>query len=250
MNYLLFDFEHGHQSLGSKDRVKQILNLPVLPPDSWNDFQKVISQIYTTTEVMDKVMIGDIEVTESKKSIISKEGVIIDGIILDTFSELSKKFQRTLVDKSGKMKLQQWGVLKYKIDGCLEFVTRMPGVVICNCHSKNNTNDDGGNFITPFIDGSSKEDISKWFDFVFYTKVVANKSTGVREYLWVTANSETYYHAKDRTNILDPEIPQDYSLVLDAANKAGFNGSKILIIGAPGSGKTKSLETLNKEKSQ
>ena len=41
MNYLLFDFEHGHQSLGSKEKVKEILNLPVLTPDSWGELDKI-----------------------------------------------------------------------------------------------------------------------------------------------------------------------------------------------------------------
>tara|TARA_R110002020_G_scaffold93845_1_gene226347 strand:- start:148 stop:528 length:381 start_codon:yes stop_codon:yes gene_type:complete len=103
--------------------------------------------------------------------------------------------------------------------------------------------DDGQNKILPYIDGSTKEDIAKWFDFVFYTKTNVNIK-GNPEYTWVTGRSEKYDHAKDRTGTLEREIPQDYQLVLNAAREAGFSGCKILVIGTPGSGKTYALKTL------
>ena len=53
-----------------------------------------------------------------------------------------------------------------------------------------------------------------------------------------------YDHAKDRTQLLPAEMDQDYNVVLDAAHKRGFDGSKILIVGSPGSGKTYSLKSL------
>ena len=101
---------------------------------------------------------------------------------------------------------------------------------------------DDGNKVIPYIDGSSKDDISKWFDFVFYTKTII--SGGSRKYLWVTARDEKYDHAKDRTGLLEPEMDQDYGKVVAAAKEKGFSGAKILIIGSPGSGKTYSLQTL------
>ena len=105
---------------------------------------------------------------------------------------------------------------------------------------------DDGNKVVPYIDGSSKEDISKWFDFVFYTKTIVSGED--RQYRWITSRSEKYDHAKDRTGLLDSEIEQDYQLVIAAANKQGFDGAKVLVIGPPGSGKTFSLQTLvNKE---
>ena len=148
---------------------------------------------------------------------------------------------RQISDKDGKLRIQGWGQLKNKLDSALEFISRIPGIVILNCHAKVQTMDDG-NKIIPYIDGSTKEDISKWFDFVFYTKSI--KKNDITEYVWVTRRDEKYDHAKDRTNLLDDVIPQDYQLVINAAKKKGFNGCKILIIGAPGSGKTWSLKTL------
>jgi len=69
---------------------------------------------------------------------------------------------------------------------------------------------------------------------------------GNTEYLWRTARTEKYDNAKDRTQLLDAEIPQDYQLVFDAVKEKGWNGAKILIIGSPGAGKTYSLKTINK----
>ena len=247
MKYLMFDFEHGSQSIGSKDHVEKTLGLPLLTPTTWDQFQDVIAGLYKQETVDKEVSIGNLKVKQSENKVVPRNGTIIDGIILDTFSELSKKFMRTLTDKHGRMKLNEWGRLKNKLDTCLEFITRLPGVVVCTCHSKTSTLDDGTTKFTPYIDGSTKEDISKWFDFVFYTKTTVDSGTRKRSYLWVTSRSEQYDHAKDRTGLLDEEIPQDFQLVINAAVKRNFDGVKILVIGAPGSGKTRSLLTLNKE---
>tara|TARA_R100000808_G_scaffold12515_1_gene31133 strand:+ start:5876 stop:6793 length:918 start_codon:yes stop_codon:yes gene_type:complete len=244
MNILYFDVEHGSQTLGSKETIQKNFNLPMLTPSSWDEFQATIGKIYKNESIKEKVKLGEgLEIDQVTTKVVAKEGLVVDALVIDTFSELSKKFMRTLTDRTGKMKLQEWGRLKNKLDTCLEFITRIPGNVICTCHSKTQTMDTGENRLQPYIDGSTKEDISKWFDFVFYTKTITDKD-GNRKYIWITNRTETYDHAKDRTQLLDAEMDQDYSLVLEAAAKRGFDGSKILIIGSPGSGKTYSLKTL------
>ena len=241
MKTLMFDLEHGSQTLGSKEYIHQKFGFPVLQPGSWDQFQDTIAKLYKQEVITEKISIGSLEIDEKRTVVLPRNGTKIDALILDTFSELSKKYMRQLSDKDGKMKLQGWGQLKNKLDGALDFVSKIPGVVICNCHSKVQTMDDG-NKVVPYIDGSSKDDISKWFDFVFYTKTII--SGGSRKYLWITARDEKYDHAKDRTGLLEPEMEQDYSKVVKAAKEKGFSGAKILIIGSPGSGKTYSLQTL------
>jgi hypothetical protein len=247
MNVLLFDLEHGSQTLGSKDRIKDIFNLPVLSPGDWGQFQNTMASLYKQQKITQVIKIGDTEIEEESTKVVPKNGTKIDAVVLDTFSELSKKYVREISDKNGRMQLQNWGQLKNKLDGCLEFITRVPGIVVCLCHSRIQTMDDG-NKVVPYIDGSSKEDVSKWFDFVFYTKTVPGPDNKGRKYVWVTKRDEKYDHAKDRTNLLPQEIPQDYSIVLDAAKERGWEDVRILIIGPPGSGKTYSLSTLIKEK--
>ena len=241
MKMLYFDLEHGSQSLGSKKDISDLFGYPVLEPGSWNQFQSTVGKLYKEETTTVDIPIGDTIISEDRTSVVPRNGTIINGIVLDTFSELSKKYMRSISDKDGKMRLQGWGQLKNKLDAALEFVSRIPGMVICNCHSKVQ-NMDECNKIIPYIDGSTKEDISKWFDFVFYTKTRLKK--GEREYIWITKRCEIYDHAKDRTNLLPAEIPQNYQLVIEAAKAKGFDGAKILIIGAPGSGKTLSLKTL------
>ena len=245
MKTLMFDLEHGSQSIGSRDHINKIFGFPVLQPGSWDQFQDTMSKLYERKTISEKIKVGNLEIDEERTVVVPRNGTTVDALVLDTFSELSKKYMRQLSDKDGRLKLQGWGQLKNKLDGALDFISKIPGVIVCNCHSRIQTMDDG-NKVMPLIDGSTKEDISKWFDFVFYTKTSVNGDD--RHYRWITARSEKYDHAKDRTGLLQPEMDQDYRKVIDAAEERGFGGAKILIIGSPGSGKTFSLQTLvNKE---
>ena len=244
MKVLYFDLEHGSQTLGGQKTIKEMFGYDMLSPGSWSAFQQVIGSLYTKKKVEVKKHIGSMVIPEiQEKVVVRDEKTQIDTVIIDTFSELSKKFMRELAGDKGKMQLQSWGILKNKLDSCLDFVSRIPGIVVCNCHAKIQTMDDGVNKLLPYIDGSTKEDISKWFDFVFYTGTVV-KSDGTRDYVWHTARTEMYDNAKDRTQLLEPVMVQDYGTVIKAAKEKGFDGAKILVIGSPGSGKTFSLRTL------
>ena len=246
MNVLLFDLENGSKTLGSRETIQKSFGLPVLAPRAFEDFGAVLGQLYTSDGTEHTVIVGNVEIQEFRNERMLRDSAVpIDAVVIDTFSELSKKYQRNLTrDDGGTMKISSWGKLKNKLDSLLEYITTLPGVVICNCHSKIQTMDTGGNKILPYIDGSSKEDISKWFDFVLYATTV-NHPNGTNAYVWRTNHTSLYDHAKDRTQLLDNEIPQDYQIVLNAAKKRKYDGAKILVIGSPGTGKTFSLSTLN-----
>ena len=245
MNILLFDLENGSKSLGNRDTIQKQFGLPVLSPGTFEDFGIVFGQIYEECGEEHTVMLGKREIKEFRKTQKLVDDIPpIDVLVIDTFSELSKKYQRNLTrDDGGTMKISSWGKLKNKLDGLLEYLTKLPGTIICNCHSKIQTMDTGGNKILPYIDGSTKEDISKWFDFVLYAGTV-NKHNAATEYVWHTQHTSLHDHAKDRTQLLESVMPQDYQLILNAATKRGYEGAKILVIGSPGTGKTYSLRTL------
>ena len=244
MKTLYFDLEHGSQTLGGQSIIRKMFGYDMLSPGSWTAFQQVIGSLYTKKNIEVEKKVGNMSIKELQEKVICRdEKTIVDALVIDTFSELSKKYMRELAGEKGKLQLQSWGILKNNLDRCLDFITKIPGIVICNCHGKIQTMDDGQNKIIPYIDGSTKEDISKWFDFVFYTGTLV-EGNGNRKYIWHTARTEKYDNAKDRTGLLPAQMEQDYQAVLDAAKEREFDGAKILVIGSPGSGKTYSLQTL------
>jgi len=241
---LYFDLEHGKRTLGSRQDIEKMLGYPTLEPSSYKEFQKIVKQLYVPKTVEETVNIGGIKVKQSRKVVEPKAE--IDGIIVDTVSELSKKYMRSLMGTENKMQLQDWSKLKNTLDNLLDMLTMLPGILICNCHSKIQTMGDGENKIIPYIDGSTKEDISKWFDFVFYTATI--KDGKDRKYVWITKRDEKYDHAKDRSDLLPEQMPQDFDEVIKATQAKGFENCRILIIGSPGSGKTYSLASLTQPK--
>ena len=243
LKLLYYDLEHGSQTLGSSSDIEKMFGYPELEPSTYKEFQDIIRQLYTPSQKEEIIDIGGVKVKQMKKKIEAK--IDIDGIIVDTISELSKKYTRSLVTNEGTMQMKDWGRLKNTLDKLMDMMTMLPGTLICNCHSKIQIMDDGQNKIIPYIDGSTKEDISKWFDFVFYCKAKTDLK-GKTSFLWRTCRTEKYDNAKDRSQLLENEISQDYQLVFDAVKKKGWDGAKILVIGSPGSGKTYSLQTINK----
>ena len=251
MKTLLIDLENGYKSIGSKETIKEKFGLPLLNFNDFTSFRNFIGQLWSRKKVEKEVKVGEVSVVQSSYEIIAKEGVDIDCMVIDTASEMSKKYSRELRGKAESLQLKQWGKLKDTLDNFFSFTNAIPANLIVNCHSKmQEDNENGVMRVMPYIEGSTKVDVGKWFDFVMYTKVRKAKD-GTRQYVWVTARDEHYCHAKDRTQELPAEIPQDYNIVFDAVKKKGWDTAKVLVIGEPGSGKTLSLRTLtnmNKEK--
>ncbi len=246
MKTLLVDLENGYKSIGSKESIKEKFGLPVLNFNEFSSFRDFIGQIWTRKKIEKEVKVGGIAVKQSGYEVIAKEGANIDCMVIDTASEMAKKYARELKGKQEQMQLKQWGKLKEQLDSFFAFTNAIPSNLIVNCHSKmQEDNENGIMRVMPYIEGSTKVDVGKWFDFVLYTKVHKAKD-GTRQYIWVTARDEHYCHAKDRTQELPAEIPQDYSIIFDAVKKKGWDTAKVLVIGEPGSGKTLSLKTLTK----
>ena len=45
---LMFDTEHGSQTLGGEAEIQEMFNCPVLKPAQFDDFRNIITAMYTT----------------------------------------------------------------------------------------------------------------------------------------------------------------------------------------------------------
>ena len=246
MKTLYVDLENGYKSLGSPDDIKDMFGYNMLSFETFTDFGSFVKQLWTRQQVERVIDIDGVKVKQKSWEVTPVDGTSVECLAIDTGSEMAKKYVRELKGNADALKLQQWGKLKDKLDGFFSFINSIPSSLIVNCHSKSEQDNENGVIrMLPYIEGSTKVDVGKWFDFVLYTKVRKSKGGG-RDYIWVTARDEHFCHAKDRSQLLDEEVPQDYQLLISAAKKKGWDSFKALIIGEPGSGKTLSLKTLNK----
>tara|TARA_R100001594_G_scaffold55677_1_gene89300 strand:+ start:305 stop:1051 length:747 start_codon:yes stop_codon:yes gene_type:complete len=245
MKTLYVDLENGYKTLGSKESIKNMFGYQPLSFQDFSSFREFIRQLWAVQNVETEVDVDGVKIKQKIRKVVAKEGTNVECLVIDTGSEMAKQYARELKGPADALKLQQWGKLKNTLDAFFSFTNTIPASLIVNCHSKYEEDRENGVMrVMPYIEGSTKVDVGKWFDFVLYTKV--NKKKDGREYVWVTGRDEHYCHAKDRSNLLDSEIPQDYSIIFDAVKKSGWGNANILIIGEPGSGKTMSLNTLNK----
>jgi hypothetical protein len=250
MKVLYIDFEQGYKSLGSTEDITKSFGYPMIQFDKYSDFKKLLGSLFERKVIHEEVQIGTVTVPQESTKWVRKPGVELDCIVLDTGTELVKKYQRELQGTKDKLTIQQWGQIKNQLDVLMNVVNQLPCSVIVNTHVKPMRDDELGlQKLYPAIEGSTKEDVGKWFDFVLYTKVDKDK-TGKRNYIWVTGRDERYCHAKDRSQALKPEMLQDYSKIFDVVKEKGWSNAKVLCIGDPGSGKTLSLKTINKEGSK
>lgn len=248
MKTLYIDLENGHKTLGSHQDIKSLFGYDMLSFETFTDFGSFVKQLWTRQKIEKTIDIDGIKVKQESFQIVPKNGTAVECLVIDTGSEMSKKYARELKGNADTLKLKQWGKLKDTLDGFFSYINAIPSSLIVNCHSKSEQDNENGVIrMLPYIDGSTKVDVGKWFDFVLYTKVVKSKD-GTRRYIWVTGRDEHYCHAKDRSQLLESEIPQNYQLLINATKERGWDSFKALVIGEPGSGKTLSLKTINKGK--
>ena len=110
-----------------------------------------------------------------------------------------------------------------------------------NSHISYDKNDLGQQLFYPQLKGSTKDWIVGYFDCIFFTRI--KNSNNQVQYLWQT-KSDTQRYAKDRLDVLEQFIPQDFGFVINLYKRNGIEHPKILVIGESGTGKTRAIRSL------
>jgi hypothetical protein len=167
----------------------------------------------------------------------------VNGLVIDTISHLFRTDMRILEskNKSERLEIQDWGKLERTYNKLISDLIKLPVWVIVNSHISYDKNDLGQMLFYPQLKGSTKDFIGEYFDCIFFTKI---RSTNNQvQYLWQTKPDSQRY-AKDRLDILEQYIPQDFGFVINLYKRNGIEHPKILLIGESGTGKTKAISTL------
>ena len=79
MKTLMFDLEHGSQTLGSKEYIHKQFGFPVLQPGSWDQLQDTISKLYKQETVTEKIKVGTLEIDEQRMVVVPRNGTQVDA---------------------------------------------------------------------------------------------------------------------------------------------------------------------------
>src|SRR6056297_3104820 len=133
MEALVFDLERGTKVIGSKKEILDRFGMPLMEPDSRNDFKRLRGQIYKTEVTKEEKSFHGIEYTDRRETMTARGDADPDVVVIDTISELSKKYQRILTHGDDIMEIQDWGKMKTVLDKFLEKITKIPCHLIANC---------------------------------------------------------------------------------------------------------------------
>ena len=156
MKTLLVDLENGYKSIGSKETIEEKFGLPLLNFNDFSSFRNFIGQLWSRKLIEKEVKVGGVSVPQKSWQIVAKDGVEIDCMVIDTASEMAKKYARELKGKAEALQLKQWGKLKDTLDNFFSFTNAIPANLVVNCHSKmQEDNENGVMRVMPYIEGST-----------------------------------------------------------------------------------------------
>lgn len=144
----------------------------------------------------------------------------IKTVVIDSFTELYQNIMDHVMHKNNKAldsapTQPDYGMA---MRFCIKFVEALSELdrhIVVICHEANHTNDVTGiTKVTPALTGQLASKIPGYFDNVLHAKVKGRGEK--REYIWETVPNGLYI-ARTRTQGLDTEIPQDFSLLIKEA---------------------------------
>lgn len=246
MSFVIFDVDKSLASIGGVNGVEQLSGVkPITINNGIDEIKSIFSKLFIKTTVQEDhpLFSSPIEREIFQMNDKCKE-LGIEGIVIDTLSHCFRQDMRLLekANKTGQMEMKDWGKLERMYNDFISKLTSLPMWVIVNSHITYDKDGATGQFYyAPQVKGSTKDSLPEYFDCVFYTKTNKDKKI----YTWQTV-ADSIKFGKDRLDVLDDYIAQDYSVVLQKYREGGVEYPKILTIGESGTGKTRALMTLKK----
>lgn len=250
MSFLIFDVDRSLASIGGMKSAETLSSImPIQITNGLSEVTGVLSKLFTREQAdYEHPLIKDrIKQTKFKLSSIA-ESYGLDGIVIDTISHLFRTDMRILEskNKSERLELFDWSKLDRMYNQFISSLIQLPVWVLVNSHITYDKNDLGQFLFNPLLKGATKDWIGEYFDCILYTKIT-NTNNGI-QYLWQT-KPDTQRYAKDRLDVLEPIMPQDFSILLSRYKEKGIPYPKVLVIGESGTGKTRSLMTIRNKAS-
>ncbi len=248
MSFLIFDVDHSLASIGGDQAAAKLSSLkPIKITTGSTQVMEALGNLFVKeeTEVNHPLLSRNMKTTTVSKSELAKSHNL-EGVVIDTVSHLFRRDMRILEskNKSERLEMQDWGKLERVYNTLIASLIQLPVWVIVNSHISYDKNDLGQFLFYPQLKGSTKDFISEYFDCILYTRV--SNANGRIQYLWQT-KPDSQRFAKDRLDVLEQVMPQDFGTVLSRYKEKGIEFPKILVIGESGTGKSRALLTLNKK---
>ncbi len=248
MSYLIFDVDHSLASIGGDLAAAKVSSIkPIKVTNGSSQVTDVLSSLFVKkeTDYEHPLLPKGIRKSFLVLSELAKTNNL-EGILIDTISQLFRTDMRILEtkNKSERLEILDWGKLERVYNSLIASLIQMPVWVIVNSHITYDKNDLGQFRFFPQLKGAAKDFIGEYFDCILYTRI--SNSNGRIQYQWQTKPDNQRF-AKDRLDVLEQFIPQNFNLIINRYKQKGIKYPKILVIGESGTGKTRAILTLNKE---
>jgi hypothetical protein len=243
---VIYDFDKSLKSLMSDEEIeKEFGYKPRRFVETKSAFD-LFNSIHKTKEiVIQDALLGD----SVEKILATKPGIDIE--VLDSITAFQRMEKKKLKGNNTKLTLPQWGEIGDTVEDFITLLVNTNTSSVVIGHLKSEKDDELGQIAyKSSLSGRMAIELPQHFDCVFYTAIQTDRETKKRSYVWQVIGDERRA-AKCRIDAITKYaqkeggyIPQDFSLLFNLAQNAGFYNLKILILGDSGTGKTYSLRTL------
>lgn len=246
---LVFDYDGSLASIGSDEVLESTFGiLPI----------RIHKGLETTRYIMKKLVRPEKSLLEhplldnvalmNDGFILSEraEKLKLDTLVFDTISACGFQERTQIKHKRGIEQMDQraWGYYGDAINSFIYNICSLPIKTIFNVHIDRAREVGGEVLEVPALKGSSKTEIQKWFDVILFTHIRTDQKTKETTFHWITKPEEGRY-AKDRLGLLPPVMPQDFNHIFTLYEEAGIKNPNILVCGESGTGKSRSLISIN-----